>query len=287
MGTRQMIHNSDTGSVNYQVTHSERSHCDNQRQGVYKPTVLARARQFLCSRRIVIAENFLSLQEQILTLPLLFRTNQGIVLHQGRNELREVNFNENAFVVKSFQTPHFINRLAYGNIRQSKAERSFLYAQKLRTLGIGSPEPVAWMTIHHGPLLTNSYYVCRKSQLRYTYIDLMRGHFPQQEKALRAIARAAARLHENGIVHNDFSQGNILFDEMPNGNIQVEFIDLNRLSFHRISPAQGCQNLAERLPMNTDMRRIVAEEYAHQRKADVADCLAILEIHPLEIETQP
>ena len=109
-------------------------------------------------------------------------------------------------VVKSFQVPNLINRIAYGLLRKSKAQRSFEYAQRIASLGIGSPEPLAWLTIRKGFLFSKSFYVSRTSECQLTYSDLIGGKFPEQEKYLEAIAHTAARLHEAGIIHRDFRE---------------------------------------------------------------------------------
>ena len=46
--------------------------------------------------------------------------------------------------IKAFKTPMIINRLIYGFIRKSKARRSFEYANRLSTLDIKSPTPIAF-----------------------------------------------------------------------------------------------------------------------------------------------
>ena len=116
-------------------------------------------------------------------------------------------------------------------------------------MGIGSPEPLAWLTYRTGPFFSESYYVSRTSECKFTYCDLVGGGFPWQQECLTAMAEAAAKMHEAGIIHRDFSRGNILFRIREDGRADVELIDLNRLRFHSVSLEEGCRNF-ERLPMS-------------------------------------
>ena len=47
---------------------------------------------------------------------------------------------------------------------------------------------------------------------------------------VKAFAQYTARLHEAGILHRDYSPGNILFDKID-GEYQFSLVDINRMSF--------------------------------------------------------
>lgn len=227
-------------------------------------------------RRVFINPAYAPLRYYAKSLPRLFAMGAGICIHEGRNELRVMRHGAEQYVVKSFRVPNFVNRVAYGLLRASKAERSYLNALRLREAGIGTPEPVAYYTERAGLLFSRSYYVCRKSACPYTYARLIGGRYPNQEAPLRAIARTVARMHDNGFLHKDLSRGNILFGAEADG-IRVEIIDLNRIRFHEpLTMEDGCRNLAERLPATDRMQAILADEYARARGFDAAQCLALI-----------
>lgn len=233
-------------------------------------------------RTVFLGEKYRGLEYFVKTLPAHFGSGDGRVIHSGRNELRELEFNGETYVVKSFRKPNILNRLVYGFLRPSKARRSYENAELLRLNGIGSPEPVAWMTERSGILFARSYYVCRKSACTHTYADLIGGRFPGQEEVLRAIARTAAAIHELGFVHKDFSRGNILFEQAGDG-VEVEIIDLNRLYRHGgVDIVRGCANFAERLPATRRMHEIMAGEYARVRGFDPEECLRLIEKYNIE-----
>lgn len=232
-------------------------------------------RNLFCPRRVHVESSFSTLHAFIATLPEQFASpHNGHTIYKGRNELREFTTPQGTIVVKSFCVPNLVNRIAYGLLRASKAERSCRYAVLLRSKGIGSPAPVGWCSMRRGLLFTQSYYASLRSTLPYTYIDLIKGNIPSSEAPdyLRAVGRIAGQLHNAGIIHRDFSRGNLLLGRDAEGHIQVELVDLNRLRFHTISPDEGLKNF-ERLPATSQMRRYMAEGYAHERNLDLDYCL--------------
>lgn len=228
-----------------------------------------------CPRCVHTEKAYTSLRNFIASLPTRFSfKNNGHLIYKGRNELRTFNTPLGSIVVKSFCTPNLINRIAYGIFRSSKAERSCQYAALLRSKGIGSPAPVGWCSVRRGILFTQSYYASLKSELPYTYIDLIKGNIAANEAAdyLRAIGRTAGKLHNAGIIHRDFSRGNLLLGKNEQGEVEVEIVDLNRLRFHTISMKEGLKNF-ERLPATTAMRQYLAEGYAQERGYNLDECL--------------
>ena len=199
---------------------------------------------------------------------------EGKVIYKGRNELREMVCQGVTMVVKEFRIPNIVNQLAYGILRPSKAKRSYEYAHMLMKNGIGTPEPVGYYTERNGLLFGRSYYACLKSECPYTYVHLMNGDYPNQERVLKAIARLTAQIHELGWIHKDYSRGNILFKETPE-EVKLEIIDLNRIRFQKIDMVKGCKNF-ERLPGNPQMLRIMADEYAKARGFDAEQCYELI-----------
>lgn len=229
--------------------------------------------RFFHPRRVVVAPNYAEMSDFIKVLPVIF-DHQGIVIYKGRNELREFDVEGKKVIVKSFRRPHILNRIIYNFFRESKARRSFRYAGMLRQFKIGSPAPIGFCSVSSWLLFGKSYYVSLKSECPYTYRDLCQIPFENQEEILRAIARTTAALHERGILHKDYSAGNILFLEKPEG-VYVEIIDLNRMRFGTVSLEEGCKNF-ERLPGTDDMFAILADEYAKSRNFEVEKCLQLI-----------
>lgn len=225
--------------------------------------------RLLHPRRLRIAEGYERHEYFVKALPRLFRMGCGEVIFHNRNVIRLFKIPETneEFVVKEFKVPRFINRLVYGTFRSSKAQRSYEYADMLRNAGIGSPAPVAWLTERRGLLFTRSYYASVRSNLRYTWDDVINRRLPadQEEKALIHLGKITAQLHNQGWIHRDYSRGNILFDFDDAGNVLMEIIDLNRIRFKDISLEEGLDNLFSRLPMEEEQCAIARKEYIAAR----------------------
>lgn len=217
-------------------------------------------------------------------LSVHFGAGHGRVIYQRRNELRLLDYHGREYVAKQFAVPNLLNRLVYGFLRKSKAQRSYEYAQLLLSKGIGTPRPVAWQTERNGLLMGRSYYVSERSRCPYTYADLigldkldrlerLDNLVKLEDHYLRLIARTVARLHDAGMVHQDLSRGNILFGDGD----RVEIIDLNRIRFRKVGMEEGCRNLAQRLPATPAQRRTMAEAYAEARSFDPDECLRLMQ----------
>ena len=118
------------------------------------------------------------------------------------------------------------------------------------------------------------YYVARHSTLPFDFRDLIDNESPQAEKALQAIARTTALMHEGGFWHKDYSGGNILWGETREG-ISVELIDLNRMRKGKVSLMAGCANF-DRLEATPRQQRIMAEAYAQARNFDPDTCFSAI-----------
>lgn len=234
-------------------------------------------------RRVVMGRQFDKYRWHAKALPAYFRFKVGDIIHSGRNEIRIFHWGHLKVVAKSFGLPNPINRIAYGFLRASKAKRSFEYAKLLQSIGVGSPEPVAWYSERTLLLFSKSYYVCLHSACKYSYMDLLSTEFPTElvEPVAKAIAHTAATMHNHGIIHRDFSRGNILFSVDKLGKVDVEIIDLNRIRFHAIDIEEGCLNFS-RLPANDAIITAFAKQYSADRRLDFNECLRILRESPRE-----
>ena len=217
-------------------------------------------------RKAVTAEVTPAVKQFVEQLPWRFAT-EGCEIFKNRNAIRRFEVGEDTLVVKQFCLPHAFNRFVYRWFRSSKAQRSFEYARSLRAHGIGSPEPVGYCETGTCFGLGYCYYVSRCSTLPYDFRYLIGVESETEEKALRAIAETTARLHEAGYWHKDYSGGNILWGESPEG-VAVELIDLNRMRLGTVTFKRGCANF-DRLEATERQQRIMAEAYAAARGFDV------------------
>jgi len=190
---------------------------------------------------------------------------KGTVIFARRNTLRRIE----GTIVKQFATPGWWKGLWYGWFGKSKARRSYEYAQRLEGL---TPNPVAYREVRVCGFLRESWYACEISPCNHTFDELIGApDFPHRQEILKAIGRFTAGLHQRGVLHRDYSGGNILFNE--DGSV-VQVIDLNRIRFCRhLSRNQRLSNF-ERLNIDREALRTIATAYAvvmHENTQDDAD----------------
>jgi len=225
------------------------------------------------SRKIIINPQYEELSEFIYSLPDTF-CKTGEVIRNIRNEIRVIKTGNYKLVVKSYKVPNIINKIAYGGLRKSKAERAYEYAMLLLSKGIGSPVPVAYVTEKKNGLFSKSYFVSLFSECPYNYYNLLEMEFKRKSEILESIAKTTAKMHENNFFHQDYTGGNILFDEKTSV-IPVELIDLNRMSFRKIDITTGCKNFSK-LCATEEMLEIMAKMYANARGYNEEQCVTLV-----------
>ena len=227
-------------------------------------------------RKVKVSEEYKALEYWVKSLPVRWSDKEGRVIHCRRNELRDMTFGDVNMVVKSFAIPNLVNRWVYGVFRKSKAQRSYEYAEKLNSLGIKSPAPIAYYTERCGLLFSHSYYVSKKSSCRHTFYDVIDNvELENRELYLRCVGRMTAKMHEAGIFPLDYSGGNILLD-VVDGEVQFELVDLNRMSFGKIDMDRGCRGF-ERLNVEPSALAIMAQEYAKERGFEETECVELVQ----------
>ena len=184
---------------------------------------------------------------------------RGTIIHDKRNTTRSYD----GFVSKQFAIPSLWRGIIYGWFCSSKAKRSYDYARRLNGL---TPEPVAYREIRYCGVLRQSWYVCRESECKYTFNDLIHNKsFQNREVILQAIGRFTAELYKRGVLHQDYSGGNILFNE---DGSKIEIIDLNRIKFYRKMPIKKGLQLFERLNIDKDALATMGASFAQRVNLD-------------------
>ena len=218
--------------------------------------------------RVIVNPKYTHLQKQIEEIPKFF-ADEGKVVYDGRNILKRISLDNVDVVVKSFKKPHIINRVVYSYFRQSKAARSYIYSMELQKHGFNTPEPIAMIEQFQKGLLTNSYYVCcydNGETVRY----LMDGKVEGNEDKLLAFARYTFALHQAGILHLDYSPGNILIHQNGANEYSFSLVDVNRMQLlPEIDCDKVCRNMC-RLCISREVLAYIMTEYASLRGWDVA-----------------
>ena len=181
---------------------------------------------------------------------------------------------DRSYVVKKFKVPNIVNRFAYRYLRPSKAKRSYLYSLKI---GIElSPEPIAYIENSRMTLLSTSYYISRYFDYDHTIHEvLIDKTLKNRTKILSEFADFSFKLHDSGILHRDYSHGNILLKESNKTTPHCEFkiIDVNRMEFKNLNIKSRLENFA-RINADDDDMKIIITQYAKHMNMDVEKLLS-------------
>ncbi|WP_299123943.1 lipopolysaccharide kinase InaA family protein [uncultured Winogradskyella sp.] len=181
--------------------------------------------------------------------------------NQERNSLKLFKLEDSTLNVKSFRIPNLVNQIAYKFFRKSKAQRSFEYANKLKDLNIGTPQPIAYYEFKTPFLFKKSYYISEHLDCDITYRELTTDlNYPNHEEILRAFTRFTFQLHENNVKFLDHSPGNTLI-KITDNNYSFYLVDLNRMEFKVMDLNERIKNFAK-LNTHESMVKIVSDEYA-------------------------
>ncbi|PLY11000.1 MAG: hypothetical protein C0626_00025 [Arcobacter sp.] len=192
-------------------------------------------------------------------------------IHKARNELKILNWNDTSVVVKSFKVPHFINKIVYTFFKDTKAKKSYDYSIKI---GDFTPTPIAYVTFYKGGLLNESYFISEEFKYDFTIREpLLEENFEDKEEVFKQFAQFTYSLHENGILHQDYSPGNILIKK--EGSIYTfKIVDINRMQFISLSLEQRLKNFCKLWAKDKDLE-IIATAYAKCIKEKEQMCVEL------------
>ncbi|MFT5707670.1 MAG: serine/threonine protein kinase [Oceanospirillaceae bacterium] len=217
-----------------------------------------------------ISANFIQKKDFILGIDTAF-SQSDIVLQDARNKIKKVLGDDLDLVVKSFKVPNFLNSILYTFLRRSKARRSFEYSLKIADF---VPQGVAYIEYFEKGLLAKSYFISEAFNYDFTIREpLLNQHFINKQEIYKAFALFSYRLHEDGILHKDYSPGNILIKKIADQYV-VKVIDINRMAFHSLSLKQRMHNFSKLWASDDDLDMIV-EEYAKLSDFDAGQCLKL------------
>lgn len=195
--------------------------------------------------------------------------------NQDRNALKLFQLDQQTLNVKSFRVPNFVNQIAYKFFRKSKARRSFEYAKWLKSLDIGTPDPVAYYEFTTSFLFKKSYYISEQQECDLTYRELTTDlNYPDHEIILRAFTRFTFKLHEKKVNFLDHSPGNTLIKKAGQ-DYTFFLVDLNRMNFESMDYESRIKNFAK-LTTHESMVRIMSDEYAQCIQKDPEEVFKLM-----------
>lgn len=224
--------------------------------------------------KILLNPKYEHLREYMMHLEEHFNQD-GEDIHNDRNHLKKLRVEGLTLCVKKFAPTPKARRLKEILYKASKGKQAYLRPMLLRERGFESPESIALVKYRKGLLGQTTYFVCLHSPYRFSMADLHTLEAGKQQEVIAHFARYAAHLHEGGFLHRDFSSSNILYDVID-GRYHFSLIDTNNIKCGAaVHLEEGCKNLGQ-LSGDDAFFKELATRYAHERHADAARCLDLI-----------
>lgn len=185
--------------------------------------------------------------------------SENHTIHKARNEIKIITHANYEYVIKSFKIPHIINKIVYSFFRDSKTKKSYENSIKISDF---VPKPIGYIEFTKFGLLHESYFVSEHFNYDFTIREpLLDVQFKNREEVFKAFAIFSFKLHEKGILHQDYSPGNILIKE-ENDTYIFKIVDINRMEFKNLNLEERLQNFSMLWAKDEDLTCII-EAYAH------------------------
>lgn len=198
----------------------------------------------------------------------------GETLHSGRNTIKAFDIDGERFVIKKYKHPNAFNTLMYSFFRKSKARRAYEHALRLRSMGIDTPEPAAWVEYRRHGLLQESFFLSRYTNFTPLSETTKRYPEPDTEPVLAAFAHFTVTLHKKGIEHDDFNHTNILYRfDAQTGEYHFQLIDINRMKFRHRMSRRACMVNLRRLSCPAIPFLYILDKYSQERAWNTNDTI--------------
>lgn len=196
----------------------------------------------------------------------------GRSLKEDRNSIRVCTFGDTELNVKRYHRPRGLQALVYSFLRQPKGLRAYSHAALIRDAGMETPEEVAYVERRRWGFISDTFFVCLQCPYKRRFYEFAEAEMTDEVKQIvERFARETARLHDAGVLHKDYSPGNILFDRCDDGHWHFSLVDTNRLHRGHVDMASGCANFA-RLWGQIPFFDAIADAYAEARGFDSFRC---------------
>ncbi len=116
----------------------------------------------------------------------------------------------------------YVNQRRYLNLGKTRCQIEYEWLQKVRTLGINAPDPIAFA--YRGRLLYQGWLVTREIEHHQTLAHISHSNEKQALMLMKAVNKQVTTLIENRILHADLHPGNVIVDSQN----QVYFLDFDK-----------------------------------------------------------
>lgn len=231
--------------------------------------------------KVIINAQYKHLTDFIKNLPETFG-KEGETLYQGRNLIKAFTVQGTEIVVKHYKCPNFVQKIAYRWLRPSKAQRAYIFALRLVSMNIDTPEAIAYIEKQRFGLFQDCWFVSARCHDEPLFPVLVERPDYDQELA-KCFAQYLVKLHLKGFLHGDLNLANILFRK-ENQTFHFSVIDINRSKFIKHPSPKECLRNLMRVTHRIDLLRNIVTAYAEERQWNAKECCCKVEhfLHEFE-----
>ena len=241
------------------------------------------------SKKVTISPKYSgndSLRKLVGNLPDAIASGKGDLIYDKRNKIHRFRLNDGFnVIVKQFKKPNLFQRICYSTFWNNKAKKSYDFGNRLLSLGIDTPEPIASVTYYNQFGIVDSYYFVSTEDTRADCTFLNKTDISQNQPFIDALSAYLISIHEKGFLHGDTNLSNFLYEKLNDGTFQFAVIDTNRsrlLSRHA-SMKDSLKNLV-RITHNRSLLLAIIHSYTIQRhwNANNAEMFILFHLRRME-----
>ena len=189
-------------------------------------------------------------------------------IHKARNEIKIIDYENQSLIVKAFKIPNLFNKIVYTFFRGTKAQKSYNNSIRISKF---VPKPIGYIEFKKFGLLHESYFISEKFDYDFTIREVILGvDFKNREDIFKQFAQFTFLLHEYGVLHKDYSPGNILIKENDD-SYKFKIVDINRMEFKELDIDERLKNFSQLWAKDDDLK-IVINEYSKLTDEDKDIC---------------
>lgn len=212
-----------------------------------------------------ISEDYIKLLQEI----RIYFKNSKNSIHKARNEIKIIDYKDKSLVVKAFKVPNLFNKIVYTFFRDTKAKKSYYNSLKISDF---VPRAIGYIEFKKFGLLYDSYFVSEKFDYDFSIREvLLDEKFDNREAIFAEFSKFTFGLHEKGILHKDYSPGNILIKKEDNSYI-FKIVDINRMEFKELEIDERLKNFSQLWANDSDLK-IIIDAYLEFMTEDRESCL--------------
>ncbi len=202
-------------------------------------------------------------------LPATF-DQSGELIYDSRNKVRLFTVNGQFIVVKRYKVPLLHQRIDYTFFRPSKAKRAYIFGMRLLSMGISTPDPIAYIEDFCGGLFCQGYFIstfCGDPDLR-----VLREAPHSHDQLMTAFVHFLVDMHKKGFIHGDTNLSNFLYHpDSSSYRYHITTIDTNRSHFSSSPSSKECLKSLMRITHERMVLRKIVGEYACMRGWNVEE----------------